>query len=92
MDVISKPQTETEKLFAIDKPSLENLSYALRHPETWPKDFVWDYGECNDCAMGLAHRLWDLGGMPDDQPDGGVTQMARSRDICGGRRRIACGL
>lgn len=20
----------------VDKPSLENLSYALRHPETWP--------------------------------------------------------
>lgn len=53
-----KPQTETEKLFAIDKPSLENLSYALRHPETWPEAFIWDYGNCDQCAMGLAHNLW----------------------------------
>lgn len=56
--VLAKPQTETEKLFAIDKPSLENLSYALRHPETWPKGFVWDFGKCDSCAMGLAHELW----------------------------------
>jgi len=54
----TKPQTETEKLFALDKPSLENLSYALRHPETWPKGFSWYFGHCNQCAMGLAHRLW----------------------------------
>lgn len=57
-DTKIKPQTETEKLFALDKPSLGNLSYALRHPDTWPEGFVWNYGECTQCAMGLAHALW----------------------------------
>lgn len=42
------------------KPSLENLSYALRHPETWPKGFHWDYTRCESCAMGLAHGLWSM--------------------------------
>jgi hypothetical protein len=43
---------------ALDKPSLAALSFALRHPETWPEGFVWDYGNCETCAMGLAYRLW----------------------------------
>jgi hypothetical protein len=42
-----------------DTPNLVALSYALRHPETWPKDFVWDYGDCSHCAVGLATRLWN---------------------------------
>lgn len=54
-----QPQTETEKLFALDKPSLENLSYCLRHPETWPSGFHWDFKQCSTCAMGLARALWD---------------------------------
>lgn len=40
-------------------PSLEALAYVLRHPETWPEDFQWDYGRCSTCAVGLAHRLWE---------------------------------
>lgn len=40
------------------KPSLENLSYALRHPETWPKGFYWKFSNCERCAMGLAQALW----------------------------------
>ena len=38
--------------------TLRDLSFALRHPETWPKDFDWNYSDCNRCAMGLAHRMW----------------------------------
>lgn len=41
-----------------NKPSLVALSYSLRHPETWPQDFVWDYSSCATCAVGLALRLW----------------------------------
>lgn len=37
--------------------SLSDLSWRLRHPETWPKGFSWDYGSCSTCAMGLAIRL-----------------------------------
>lgn len=40
------------------KPSLTALAYALRHPETWPEGFEWDYGDCESCAMGLAGELW----------------------------------
>jgi hypothetical protein len=50
---------EAEQLFVnLDKLSLRGLSYALRHPETWPKGFVWNYNNCDNCAMGLAHKLW----------------------------------
>jgi hypothetical protein len=41
-----------------DKPSLAALSYALRHPEMWPKGFEWDYSFCHSCAMGLTVQLW----------------------------------
>jgi hypothetical protein len=50
---------EVQALASIsDKPNLTALSYALRHPETWPADFVWDYSNCTRCAVGLALRLW----------------------------------
>ncbi len=39
-------------------PSLENLAYVLRHRETWPQGFVWDYRYSPSCAMGLTHMLW----------------------------------
>jgi len=45
---------------SLDKPSLEGLSYLLRHPEQWPLGFEWDYGKCETCAMGLAHNLWGI--------------------------------
>lgn len=77
-DTIIKPQTETEKLFAIDKPSLENLSYALRHPETWPDGFEWDYRNCNSCAMGLASNLWKSIPEPSNKREKGSSRMARS--------------
>lgn len=41
-----------------DQPSLEKLSYILRHPETWPKDFEWYFPRCSQCAMGLARKIW----------------------------------
>lgn len=40
-----------------DVTTLEGLAWRLRHPETWPTDFVWDYSDCRTCAMGLAYRL-----------------------------------
>jgi hypothetical protein len=58
-DTTVKTQTETQALFRdLDKPSLHALSYVLRHPDTWPDGFVWDYRYCDQCAMGLAHELW----------------------------------
>lgn len=69
-------QNETVVLFRdLDKPSLNGLSYALRHPDTWPKGFYWDYSECETCAMGLAHRLWSV--IPETTPDDGPSVMAR---------------
>lgn len=50
---------EAERLFAIGGPSLKSLSYVLRHPELWPNGFVWYYGHCDTCALGLAQQLWD---------------------------------
>ncbi len=70
-------KTEAEKLFQdLSKPSLHALSYALRHPDTWPEDFVWDYRQCDQCAMGLAHALWNS--IPEVGLDNGATVMARS--------------
>lgn len=39
-------------------PSLENLSYILRHREWWPEGFEWGFAECRTCAIGLCQELW----------------------------------
>lgn len=39
--------------------TLAELAEILRDRSRWPDDFVWDYGHCAHCAMGLAGRLWD---------------------------------
>lgn len=51
-------KSEAAFLRDLDKPSLENLSYALRHPDTWPANFTWSFERYSTCAMGLAHQLW----------------------------------
>jgi hypothetical protein len=50
-----------------DRPNLVALAYSLRHPETWPADFVWDYRNCTTCAIGLSLRLWPKLQLPDGQ-------------------------
>lgn len=49
-----------ERNFAPDlsKPSLTGLSYLLRHRELWPEGFNFYFMRCEDCAIGLAHRVW----------------------------------
>ena len=42
----------------MSNPNLSTLSYTLRHPELWPKDFYWGYYDTDHCAMGLARALW----------------------------------
>lgn len=49
---------EAALLNDLSKPSLMALSYILRHKEHWPERFVWDYRQCNTCAMGMAVQLW----------------------------------
>lgn len=57
--VIDAERSSNKSFFEnADKPTLHGLSYALRHPETWPEGFTWNYGQCGQCAMGLAHALW----------------------------------
>jgi|SRR5882672_1060163 len=51
---------EVEALLSLDKPSLEALSYLLRHKGLWPKGFSWNYNKCETCAMGLASQLWGV--------------------------------
>lgn len=41
-------------------PSLENLSYILRHRELWPDGFEWNFRFYSKCGGGLAERLWDV--------------------------------
>lgn len=60
-----------------NKPTLENLSYALRHPETWPKGFVWNYHLCTSCAMGLARELWKEV-IPEPKRGSGASIMAHA--------------
>lgn len=72
-----KTRSEALVLFHnLDKPSLHALSYALRHPDTWPQGFVWNYGQCNQCAMGLARALWKHQ-IPQGFNDDGASIMAR---------------
>lgn len=51
---------EAEQLLDLSRPSLRGLSFLLRHKELWPAGFVWDYGYCDSCAMGLARDLWGV--------------------------------
>lgn len=80
MDTKVKSETEVERLFSnLDKPSLHALSYALRHPDTWPDGFVWSYSHCNQCAMGLAHQLWHSSiPKPSSKRNVGSSGMARA--------------
>ena len=48
---------------SLGTPSVDGLIYSLRHPETWPNGFSWDFEYCSSCAMGLSRALW-----PDGQP------------------------
>ena len=56
--MLANPEWEKDKLFDLSKPSLKTLAYLLRHSELWPDGFKWFYGDCDTCAMGLAHKLW----------------------------------
>jgi hypothetical protein len=42
----------------LSEPSLQTLSFILRHRELWPAGFQWNFMCCSTCAMGLAHMLW----------------------------------
>jgi hypothetical protein len=42
----------------LDNPTLEHLSFALRHRTLWPSGYHWNFGFPNTCAMGLAHATW----------------------------------
>jgi hypothetical protein len=42
----------------LDHPSLEALSYLLRHKEYWPAGFEWEFQSYGSCALGLADKFW----------------------------------
>lgn len=42
----------------LERPTLENLSWLLRHQEAWPPGFRWAYAHPDGCAIGLATRQW----------------------------------
>lgn len=58
-----------------NKPSLERLSYILRHKELWPEGFEWDFSSCRQCAMGMARDLWWRG------ENTGVVEIADKFDL-----------
>jgi hypothetical protein len=73
--------SESEALLDLSKPSLEALSYLLRHREMWPAGFEWDCTYCDQCAMGLADRLWSVyieEVAPDDFPSAAILIDANS--------------
>lgn len=66
----SLPQVETL--------TLESLAWRLRHPETWPEGFEWDYAKCSRCAMGLAYRLKTGKKLLEIELDGVITRKVRA--------------
>lgn len=52
----SAPQVETKP--DLSKPSLEALSWLLRHKEHWPVGFQWKWLEIDNCASGLSDHVW----------------------------------
>ena len=43
----------------VKKRDLSELSHVLRNKDLWPKNFEWNYNDCETCAMGLAALLWN---------------------------------
>lgn len=66
LDQTNWSQTETETKPDLSKPSLEGLSWLLRHKEEWPRLWNWDFNyvsretHCGTagCAIGLAWHQW----------------------------------
>jgi hypothetical protein len=44
----------------LSEPSLQGLSHILRHRESWPEGFKWDYRDHEQCAMGLTLAFWKI--------------------------------
>lgn len=57
LDLREKLDTEVD----LSVPSLRALSYALKHPETWPEGFHFHYSSSYACAVGLAISMWWTG-------------------------------
>jgi hypothetical protein len=58
--LMKTPETDLHKTYITPTPTLQSLAYILRHKETWPPGFMWDYRMCTTCAMGLAFTTWNL--------------------------------
>lgn len=61
---------ESAKSFKSANPpfTLADFSQRLRHPETWPPDFAFNYLREDSCARGLAYAL----GMVDEPTTEGM--------------------
>jgi hypothetical protein len=55
---VDSPASSRAAPFTPGREGLRRLAFALRHPETWPDGFVWNFSYCENCAMGLACQLW----------------------------------
>lgn len=45
-------------IYATQKPSAAFLAKVLRDPRLWPHGFRFSYASIEQCAMGLAARIW----------------------------------
>lgn len=70
-------QLRSPALMPGTQPSLEGLSWLLRHPRAWPENFWWDYSSTETCAVGLADQTWGLGFQSNPQAE----QLARTFDV-----------
>ena len=54
-----QPEPKIDPVLQPGLAGLAQLEHALRNPEVWPADFVWDFS-CNagGCAQGLRRALW----------------------------------
>ena len=90
-DAITMPDVVARVSPIGDTPTLEGLAWALRHPETWPEGFEWDYRACTSCAMGLAVRLWRDIGIPTTSDVGDalhISSVIATRFFIGMKRDI----
>lgn len=49
-----------EQFVDLKEPSLEGLSFLLRHKDHWPSYFEWGYAHPCTCAYGLMREVWGL--------------------------------
>jgi hypothetical protein len=61
LDSTGWSESEDPHVFVPGLAGLAKLARVLRNREMWPKGHQWSYTCHGQCAIGIAHQLWNTG-------------------------------